>query len=385
MIEQAVCGVAGIVLGLVAGLRLAPRGGREHAPGGRDYDIARLHDTASPWFHELLAALDAGVICIDARDRILAVNAAAARLFGSSETRMLGRVLIEATGSTALEQRVLLARAGDLRRAKIEIATSRQSLFLEVSVAPADGSEALIVMHDVTALHENERIRREFIGNVSHELRTPLSGIKLMFETLQTIDQPETRAHFYPQILAEVDRMAEIVEHLLDVARAEGGRVELAREPVPLHELVTQALVAIEPRLTERAITLVRDIEPAWFLGDWARISQVLGNLVENALRHTLAGGTITVTTRQTGQWVVLEVADTGCGIPFKDLPHIFERFYVVERSRAKTSAGLGLGLALVKAIVEAHGGTVGVNSEFGVGSCFKAQLPPVPQPDAAA
>jgi two-component system phosphate regulon sensor histidine kinase PhoR len=324
----------------------------------------------------LVATLETGVICIDPYDIVAAANPAAVKLFSSSAERMVGRATIEATSSIEIDRRVAAARKGEASRAQIEVATSRLMQIVDLWVEPLPGGGALVILDDVTALREHERTRREFLGNISHELRTPLAGIKLMFETLEAVDDQPTREHFYPQIRAEIDRLGEIVEHLLDVARAEGGRLDLKRDPLALNELAQDALIPIEQRVCEREIAFFTDLQPAHIVGDAARLRQVLGNLVENALRHTPPGGSITLRTRTEGQNAILEVEDTGIGIPFKDLPHIFERFYVVDRSRAKVNGGLGLGLALVKATVEAHAGKISVVSELGGGARFTAVFP---------
>jgi len=235
----------------------------------------------------------------------------------------------------------------------------------------------LVIASDETRLHELEQTRRDFISSVSHELRTPLSSIDLMIETiLDTGGDPEALDLFLPRVKREINRMVQLVEDLLVLARAESGRLRLRREDVDLSSVAANILKTFEPRAAQLGVTLDFEGESARIDGDPDRLAQVLVNLIDNALRHTPAGGSVRIAVRQSDGAATLVVRDTGVGIPYNDLPHIFERFYVVERSRARESTGTGLGLSIVKGIVEAHGGTVRVDSEFGLGATFTCAFP---------
>ena len=239
---------------------------------------------------------------------------------------------------------------------------------------------AMAIAADRTAYLANERVRREFTANVSHELRTPLTGMKLMLETLQVADDDaEARALFLPQIGGEVERMIRLVEDLLELARSESGTVPLRRERFDLGEIATSTVNAFAPRAEALGIELELDAPgPVAVDGDRGRLTQVTVNLLDNALRHTPAGGRVTVALGREGDAALLRVHDTGTGIPFVDLPRIFERFYVVDRSRARSRehGGTGLGLAIAKHLVEAHGGTLAVDSVYGRGSTFTMRVP---------
>ena len=327
-------------------------------------------------FDELFTSLPVTLLIVDAQNTITHVNPAATRLFGRTGMQMIGRAVVEATGSFDLERLIVEAQEGSELTRLIEYNSSRAQATLRVFVKCLDDQSVLLIALDESAVVDAERVRREFLGNISHELRTPLAGSKLMVETLNADDDEQTRAYFLPRLSREIDRMVELVEHLLEVARSESGQINLQKRPIDLDVLVVEALELLQHRISERGLEVKFALTPVAFEADPARLSQVVLNFVENAMRHTPAGGTITVRTRIEEEQAVIEVSDTGTGIPFKDLPHLFERFYVVDRSRAKSRGGLGVGLAIVKRNVEAHGGTVSASSEFGSGSTFVARIP---------
>jgi len=328
-------------------------------------------------FEALFNTVDRAVLLIDAHDEVIDANHAAALLFGASSCeRMRGRATIEVTGSLELERRAARAREGEASDESIQLTLGARQARLHVTLVPLDQGSVLLVAGDETPFVESEQRRRDLVGNVAHELRTPLTGLKLMLETLIEDDEATTRAYFYPRIANEIERLIELVEHFLDLTRAGIERAPLRRIDTDLAEVVGGPLDTLEPRLRKAQVRLIRDLESTPCIIDPGRIAQVLVNLVENALRHTPAHGEITVRTRVDHAWAILEVSDTGSGIPYRDLPRIFERLYVVDRARARDMGGLGIGLALVKASVEAHGGSVHVESELGAGSRFTVMLP---------
>ena len=271
------------------------------------------------------------------------------------------------------------ARAREPREAFATATTAPVGLGIgAVATLPVDGDGGvLVVAADETRMQELEQTRREFVSSVSHELRTPLSSIKLMVETL--LDRPddaEARAMFLPRIHLEVERMVRLVADLLEMARAEFGHLRLRRRDVDLHAVAAATLRTFEQRAAANNVALHLAGNATYVDGDEERLSQVLINLVDNALRHTPGGGAVTVSVTPRQAEAILQVRDTGTGIPYRDLPHIFERFYVVDRSRAREPGGTGLGLSIVKHIVEAHGGVITAESELGIGSSFTCTLP---------
>ncbi len=324
-------------------------------------------------FDDLLAALDVGAVVLDARGNVTAFNRAAAAMFDLTGKAVLGRALIEVVPSFELDRRARDALGGKASRGDVAMPAGHRAHNFSVVAAPLrDGAGALLIATDETRLRELERARRDFVSNVSHELRTPLSSINLMLETVLT-PGAESEAYdlFLPRIKVETDRLIELVEHLLELARAEGRRLPVRRGDVDFRELVCEIVETFEARAAQASVRLRFRGEPARLSGDRDRLAQVVVNLLENALRHTPAGGSVDVEVEAASGSVTLRVRDTGEGIPYGDVPYVFERFYVVDRSRARESSGIGVGLAIVRHIVEAHGGSVAVESELGVGSVF--------------
>ena len=338
------------------------------------------HQPAPPnsRFEQLLRSLTVGIITIDGAGHIESVNAAASTIFDFGSRRVLGRAMIEAVPSFDLDRRVRDALAGHPSRGRVSLNGPSGTRVLTVGTIPLDGSDGvLVIASDETRLHELEQTRRDFVSSVSHELRTPLSSINLMIETILANDgDQEALDLFLPRVKREVDRMVALVEDLLDLARSEWGRLRLRREDVDLASVASNIMKTFEPRAAQLGVKLSLEGRTARIDGDPDRLAQVLVNLIDNALRHTPAGGSVTISVGQSDGAATLVVHDTGVGIPYNDLPHVFDRFYVVERSRSRESTGTGLGLSIVKQIIEAHGGSVTADSEFGLGATFTCVFP---------
>lgn len=239
---------------------------------------------------------------------------------------------------------------------------------------------------DITALRRLEQVRKDFVANVSHELRTPLTSIKGYVEALLdgAKDDPEECVRFLQIILKQSDRLNLILDDLLQLSQIESGQVRFRREPVYLGAVVERTLPLIKPLADKKQQTLTTavpsDLPPV--AGDEDRLVQVLTNLLDNAVKYTPAGGSITVTGRMAPRaedepaQVELAVADTGIGIPEADRPRVFERFYRVDKARSRELGGTGLGLSIVKHIVEGHGGRVWVEPNHPTGSRFVLRLP---------
>ena len=325
----------------------------------------------------VVSTLPFSVFTVDARGRVRVFNRASVALFGVRLERAIGRALIEVIPSVELERMVDAALRGETRTQDIAFGSGARERYLGISVQPyQDG--AIAIAADRTGYLANERMRREFTGNVSHELRTPLSAMKLMLETvLVAEDDAEARALFLPQIAAEVERMIRIVEDLLELARSEAGVMTLRRERFEMNELAASCVATFVRRAESLRVSLVLDAPRRIAVSaDRGRLTQVVVNLLDNALRHTPPGGSVTVTVTREENDAVLRVRDTGSGIPFADLPRIFERFYVVDRSRSREHQGTGLGLAIAKHIVEAHRGRLEVDSVYGRGATFTMRIP---------
>jgi signal transduction histidine kinase len=332
-------------------------------------------------FVRLVRALPVGVIFLDGNARIRFANPAAGTIFSFDIQRAIGGHLIASIPNVELERRVDDAMRGEASVAPLTIVNDTLKRTYGVSVYPlGDGGEmegVVVFADDQTELATVERARKEFLSNVSHELRTPLSSIKLMLETVIESPDDEAADLFLPQVLAQVDRLASLVQQLLEQARAESGQLKLNLREVELESVAHPIVASFEPQAANKGVHIeLQAIRPVRVEADPDRLSQVFVNLIDNALRHTPGGGTVKVELDANGNDAIMRVRDTGVGIPYRDLPHIFERFYVVDRSRTRESGGAGLGLAIVKGIVDAHGGTITTESMLGSGTAFTIHLP---------
>lgn len=239
------------------------------------------------------------------------------------------------------------------------------------------------LQHDVNELRRQERLQRELVANVAHELATPLTAISGYSEALLDGDvlDPQDKAEFTRVINRESIRLGKLVDQLRHLARLESGAEKMDLEPTALAPLVDDTLAVLQGESEARGVALHNAIAPDLVpvLADADRLTQVVLNLTDNALRHTPAGGTVTLTAQPEGDHVWVTVADTGPGIAPEDLPHVFERFYRADKSRNRASGGTGLGLAIVKGIVEAHGGHVRATNapDGGARMAFSLRLAP--------
>ncbi len=333
-------------------------------------------------FARLVGALPIGVILVNRERRVEFANAAAGTTFGFDSGRATSLHIIEAIHNVELEHRIADALGGEASVAPLILTGAQGQRTYRISVSPlADENgnlpRVVIFSDDQTGLVRLDRARKEFLSNVSHELRTPLSSIKLMLETVLEAPEEEARDLFVPQALAQVDRLTALVGQLLEQARAESGQLKLDLRDIDLEEVARPIVTSFEQQAFNKGISLeLTALRPVRVEADPDRLSQVFVNLIDNALRHTSGGGRIRVELDARDSDAVLRIRDTGEGIPYRDVPHIFERFYVVDRSRTRGSSGAGLGLAIVKGIVDAHGGAISAESMLGRGTSFTIRLP---------
>ncbi len=372
--------VAAVALSLLAGLALGRFVWRGRDESVADQDRAdQIGGEPDQRFERLIRSLPLAAMTFGPRGNIVSFNPNAAALFGLDPRRTIGRTVIEAIPSIELERQVNAALRGESSMRTIVIAEVESERTFNVAAFPTDpGGDVVLIASDQTQLVTLEKVRREFISNVSHELRTPLSSIKLMVETvLLSEGDTEAAAMFLPKVLREVDRMVQLVEDLLQLAHSESGRLALRREPLDMAAFAGSIVNMFAQRAQALDVRLELEAgEPLIVQADRNRLTQVLVNLLDNALRHTPAGGSILVTVERRDGEAVVAVRDTGIGIPYNDLPHIFERFYVVERSRAREMSGTGLGLSIAKQLLEAHGGSISAESDLGRGSTFTCRVP---------
>jgi signal transduction histidine kinase len=252
------------------------------------------------------------------------------------------------------------------------------------AIHPIGSAEIQTLGHTLDNMRQRlerlEYLRRRRVSDVSHEIRTPLASIRAMAETVLAHGDtdPLARQRFLGRIIDQTDRLAAFVNQLLDLEQIESGRVAMQSHEVRLNAVLDTAAQTVEEAARKKGVALDFDqmLGATRVHGDANRLAQVFVNLLENAVRYTPSGGAVRISGGVEGDRVVVDVKDTGCGIPSKDLPYIFERFYRVAKDRAVVSGGAGLGLCIVREIVEAHGGKVTADSKEGEGTTFRVVLP---------
>ena len=344
----------------------------------------------------LLHNMSDGIISTDTDGRVTNINQAARNILAlPSATRLEGRSFMQVVRDhevNALLQQTL--RDGQERSQMLEVGPRRPQLQVKITLVeekPAENTlaqlparNALVVLQDLSELMRLERIRRDFVANISHELRTPLASIKLMIETVQSIieDDPTEATQFLTRIDTEIDGLTQLVRELLELSRIESGQVKLNMRAADLRMVVEQAAERLRPQAARSGldIVVVRGSDESFpmALADPERLTQVLINLIHNAIKFTPVGGTITLSLERErdNDRLIIHVHDTGVGIPPDDLDRIFERFYKVDKARAGNETGTGLGLAIAKHIIQAHGGEIWAKSQYGAGSTFSFAIP---------
>ena len=324
-----------------------------------------------------------GLLLLDRNHRIYLANRAFKDLFGLT-TELRSKTILEALRVHELSALVERAdRDGQVLDYELRLPELSER-WLQVNAAvilnsAGEREGTILVFHDLTRLKQLERTREEFVANVSHELRTPLSLIKGYAETLLdgARNNPEVAERFLRVIERNAQRLDLLIQDLLTISALESGRVTLNLEPVALRTLAEKVFVDLKSRATTRTVRLVNELPELAVRGDADRLEQVLGNLVDNAVKYGRDGGLVTVggCAAENGM-VEVFVRDDGPGIPAEAMERVFERFYRVDKGRSREQGGTGLGLSIVKHIVQSHGGKVWAESEPGKGAAFFFTLP---------
>jgi two-component system phosphate regulon sensor histidine kinase PhoR len=366
----------------------------DDTPVEAELGTSRSADPDTETLQAILARTgDDALVVTDGQLLVRVASSEAAGLAERTTEDLRGMSLIAAFGSAHLDEvarRALAQGSVEVGEAALGMLGTRQ---FEVQAVPLPSGDLLLWLHDVTAARRAAQGRRDVVANISHELRTPLASIKLLAETLAdgAVADPVTGREFAVQIQREVDHLAQLVDELLDLSMIESGESGLVIEPVAPARVLDDVAERIGPIAARRSVT-VRTVAPPSAgtslraAADPARLSQALLNLAHNAVKYSHRGGEIRLGWDPTNAGVRFWVADDGVGIPLTHRDRIFERFYKVDRARARADrdegprdlggASAGLGLAIVRHIGEAHGGSVGVESEEGVGSTFWIEVP---------
>ncbi|KAF1299617.1 PAS domain-containing sensor histidine kinase [Enterococcus sp. JM4C] len=353
--------------------------------------IAEAQDTMESERNRLdsvLSHMTDGVIATDRRGKIITINEMALSLLDVTTEGAIGesiltlldieeeytlRKLLEDSDEIILD-RSLSAQEKDQMILRVDFAMiRRESGFISGLVA---------VLHDVTEQEKTERERREFVSNVSHELRTPLTSMRSYIEALSegAWQDPEIAPNFLNVTLEETDRMIRMINDLLSLSRMDSGNSNIQKEYVNYNELISFVLDRFDMMVTnqEKKYTIRREFtqRDLWVEVDTDKMIQVIDNIMNNAIKYSPDGGTITCRLLETHNNVVLSISDQGLGIPKKDLTRVFERFYRVDKARARAQGGTGLGLAISREVIKAHGGSIWAESKEGKGSTFYISLP---------
>lgn len=332
-----------------------------------------------------------GVLATDRRGKIIIINSRAMDLLSISQDKAIGQSIMKVLKlGEKFTFRQLLETQDELI---LNIPTDDQDTILrgEFSVIQRESgfiSGLVCVLSDITEQEKVEQERRSFVSNVSHELRTPLTSVKSYTESLidGAWEDEEIAPEFLKVISTETDRMIRMITDLLNLSRMDQGKQELNREFVSINELVAHIIDRFEMVLKSeqyrnKKYTIERDFtqRTLWVEIDQDKFIQVIDNIMNNAIKYSPDGGKITCKLMETHNSVVISVTDEGLGIPRKDIGHVFDRFYRVDKARARSMGGTGLGLAISKEVVQLHGGKIWVTSVENKGSTFFISLPYIP------
>ncbi len=332
----------------------------------------------------ILNGMNEAVLSIDSSLVIKLANPAARQLLsmeGKPED-LSGRTVLEVTGNVELDAIAKRCAAeGKLEESEIVLYREKARVMMvrAAPLATEDGQAGMIlVLNDITRLKRLERIRRDFVANVSHELRTPITLIKGFAETLEDVEDPVEAKRFLAIIKRHADRMASITEDLLTLARIEGSdRSKLGATKVEAGHVIEKALESLGDRPASRGAKIKVSVESGLVArANEGLLEQAILNLLDNAIKYGPRKGAVKVEALADGDFIRFSIHDEGPGIPVRDQPRLFERFYRIDKARSKKLGGTGLGLAIVRHIALAHGGDASVSSREGAGSVFSIRVP---------
>lgn len=332
-----------------------------------------------------------GVLMIDRDEKIVLMNKSAEELLGFSGKELLGKSYDKAKLQYEFTQIIQeCMEIKDHIREEITFYFPEEHM-LEINLVPMihhdnEWAGVVIVLHDISAIRRLERMRSEFVANVSHELKTPIAAVKGFAETLLAgaVNDPDTSKAFLQIIYDESERLNRLIGDILELSKIESKRIPLYFSPIHMSTFVDNVMEVIKTEAKKRQISLEIHVDESIYLeADEDRLRQIFINLLSNGINYTPEGGTVIVKVEPIGlphseeyEQLRILIQDTGIGIPKKDIPRIFERFYRVDKARSRSSGGTGLGLSIVKHLVELHKGTIRVESSIGAGSKFIIELP---------
>jgi len=326
----------------------------------------------------ILVSMVEGVVAVDKDTRITSINPSIENIFAVKISEVEGKLFLEAIRNNDLAE--VIGEVLESKKAvskELNLAWPVQKVFQANATPIFEGERiagCLLVIHDVTEIRKLERVRSDFVANVSHELKTPLTSIKGFVETLLegALEDKEESRNFLNIIQDHTDRLNNLINDLLELSHIESGEIALKFEKVDLKSIFEKVILGFRSQIRKKSIAISNELPSDLRMkADKARLEQVVINLIDNAIKFNKNSGTIKIYSEDLGRKVKVFVEDSGQGIPEKDIPRIFERFYRVDKARSRELGGTGLGLSIVKHIIELHEGTVGVESTEGLGSKF--------------
>lgn len=332
-----------------------------------------------------------GVIATDRRGKVVIINETALELLNLTQDKAVGYSILEIL---KIQEHFTLRHLLETQEELIlDFSTEDNEVTLrgEFSLIQRETgfiSGLVCVLHDITEQEKIERERRDFVSNVSHELRTPLTSMRSYLEALNdgAWKDPDIAPRFLAVTQEETDRMIRMITDLLNLSRMDAGKDTFELEYVNINELFSHVLNRFDMMLQSadkpvKPFVIKRDFtkRDLWVEVDADKMIQVLDNIMNNAIKYSPSGGTITCRLMETHNNIVISIADEGLGVPKKDIPHVFDRFFRVDKARARSMGGTGLGLAISKEVVQKHGGKIWLESIENKGSTFFISLPYVP------
>jgi len=348
----------------------------------RMHEITMDHNRLS----KIFAGMVEGVIGVDQHQNISHINQAASKLLAISSDDCIDKPIWESIRFPEINEALVKSmKTGKVVKTQMRLSSAINDQVIDIYTAALTNGQkgaigAVIVLHDISELDHLERIRRDFVANASHELKTPITAIRGLAETiLDDADMDSDTLHrFVSRMHAQSIRLSQLVVDLMTISRLESSQYQQQNQPFDLCDVVNRSatnlkIVCLEKQLT---LTLNPANEALTINGDLQAISQLVDNLLDNAIKYTPAGGSVTINIDKHDQKARLQVSDTGIGISAKHQKRIFERFYRVDKARSRELGGTGLGLSIVKNIAEQHGGSITLKSQSGIGTTFTVLLP---------
>ena len=324
-----------------------------------------------------------GVIVTDNKLKIISINHPIEGLFGIKRAEAEGKFFLEGIRNSKISELINEAmNSAKFLSQEVTLVMPEHKVF-QANVSPIFEQNkvtgSVTIIHDITEIRRLETMRRDFVANVSHELKTPLTSIKGFVETLLegAIEDKENSIDFLKIIKNHTDRLNALINDLLDLSHIESKEVTLNNDKFSLSGMAFEVAAGFKSQAKKKGLKIISELpEGLEVLADKGKIEQVFANLISNAIKYNKENGSVRIYSEQMQDRVKIVIEDSGSGIPTKDIPRIFERFYRVDKARSRELGGTGLGLSIVKHIVELHSGTVGVESTEGLGSKFFFTLP---------